>query len=935
MRLGADRGLLDPDDKREPVRLNSLMSNVADSASEVVGDTLGGIWSFLSNPSEQKVADANARAEAIKQKRLLGDEFGNRPNAWLYETEQSTNPNKVARFFENIPYNAAQLYLDSSRMAQVPEETIEPVGNLIAGGVLNLSGGLLDEEVGTEQRQMANQFAGVVKDSFKDWDSISNMIANNPLDFMGALVGAGYTAKSIADLANNPAIKQSVRNTLQSLPDPVDLLANNKMTSQFIPDPRQFAMQWHGSKHPNVQKFDEKYMGTGQGADAYGWGFYNAQNHDVSVTYQGQDLKYEDDMLDAYDTARDLDDYFQTEMYENATLHYNPERSLKRMLDSYPPENHAEIRRIHKTWAERYKDANFSDVKTYVPDSAIATMINDDIPVYDQPQIVQDYLRKENGAYMDLVYEYKPLQEERLRLLTEIRNIETNDEITSLLGQFGDDASRLEELNFKLSDVMQQQEVLMQDIRSVARGDVPIPSSGRGIYDWLVSKEISEKGIPITAVDYDKNMSAVKETISKRLDKAGILGRKYLDEESRYGDLETGTFNTVTFNQDTAIPISNKGVPIYKGKGLNLAKGSAINIGFAGTPKRASDLKDMQSGLLDRFGHEIIAEPNIEIPEMSIFDLEGRPFVASQADLTRAGGLLQTVDGVPLAQPIEMLGGQDYMWLPRSVKENLVWASDAQPIKKLAKEAQLIAKETGKEPIYLPYRMKPTGMDYSKQIADSMIQSALVRLNKSQISELNDTIRKQAFKKEKNKPKKYIGADFKGIDVENPLNDSVSGDLRKEIIRIMDRDYRYDGGQKIKRNSSEGTASLAQVRVANADPSQLDKEPMTLQNVANLDMDKLVRDVSFHNTYNTGIGGEALGKIREDVSILDLFDSKRRNDKGEVIGDYMGSDGLPMTRANWTDDGYRKTTMQPVSGLLTHKRLMALEKRLEETGGIF
>ena len=605
------------------------------------------------------------------------------------------------------------------------------------------------------------------------------------------------------------------------------------------------------------------------------------------------------------------------------------------MLDSYPPENHAEIRRIHKTWAERYKDANFSDVKTYVPDSAIATMINDDIPVYDQPQIVQDYLRKENGAYMDLVYEYKPLQEERLRLLTEIRNIETNDEITSLLGQFGDDASRLEELNFKLSDVMQQQEVLMQDIRSVARGDVPIPSSGRGIYDWLVSKEISEKGIPITAVDYDKNMSAVKETISKRLDKAGILGRKYLDEESRYGDLETGTFNTVTFNQDTAIPISNKGVPIYKGKGLNLAKGSAINIGFAGTPKRASDLKDMQSGLLDRFGHEIIAEPNIEIPEMSIFDLEGRPFVASQADLTRAGGLLQTVDGVPLAQPIEMLGGQDYMWLPRSVKENLVWASDAQPIKKLAKEAQLIAKETGKEPIYLPYRMKPTGMDYSKQIADSMIQSALVRLNKSQISELNDTIRKQAFKKEKNKPKKYIGADFKGIDVENPLNDSVSGDLRKEIIRIMDRDYRYDGGQKIKRNSSEGTASLAQVRVANADPSQLDKEPMTLQNVANLDMDKLVRDVSFHNTYNTGIGGKALGKIREDVSILDLFDSKRRNDKGEVIGDYMGSDGLPMTRANWTDDGYRKTTMQPVSGIITHKRLMALEKRLEETGGIF
>lgn len=930
MRLGADRGLLDPDDKREPVRLDSLMSNVADSASEVVGDTLGGIWSFLSNPSEQKVADANARAEAIKQARL-SDGMG---NDWMYKTKPSDNPNKFFRFFENIPHAVSELYLDSSRMAQVPEETIKPVGNLIAGGVLNLSGGLLDEEVGTEQREMANQFAGIVKDSFKDWDSISNMIANNPLDFMGALVGVGYTAKSIADLANNPAIKQSVRNTLQSLPDPVDLLANNKMTSQFIPDPRQFAMQWHGSKHPNVQKFDEKFMGTGQGADAFGWGFYNAQNHDVSVTYQGEDLKYEQDMVDAYDTARDLNDYFQTEMYENATLHYNPERSLKRMLDAYPPENHAEIRRIHKTWAERYKDANFSDVKTYVPDSAIATMLNDDIPVWEQPKVVQDYLRNENGAYMDLVYEYKPLQIERERLLKEIKQLETDDEIGSLLGQYGDDAQEIQGKRFELSDVMQQQEVLLQEINSVARGSVPNPASGRGIYDWLVEKEIAEKGIPIDPEDYNRNMSAVKETISKRLDKAGILGRKYLDEESRYGDPNEGTFNTVTFNQNTAIPISNKGVPIYTGKGLELAKGSAINIGFAGTPKRASDLKDMQEGLLDRFGHEIIAEPNIEIPEMSIFDLEGRPFVSSQSDLTRAGGLLQTVDGVPLAQPIEMLGGQDYMWLPRSVKENLVWASDKDKIKKLAKEAQLIAKETGKEPIYIPFRMKPTGMDYSKQIADSMIQSALVRLNKSQIAELNDTIRKEAFKKEKNSPKKFIGADFKGIDVENPLNDSVSGDLRKEIIRIMDRDYRYDGGQKIKRGSEEGTASLAQVRVANADPSQLDKEPMTLQNVANLDMDNLVRNASFHNTYNTGIGGEALGKIKEDVSILDLFDSKRRNKKGEILGDYLGSDGKPMTRANWTDDGYRKTTMQPVSGVLTHKRLMALEKRLEETGGI-
>jgi hypothetical protein len=107
---------------------------------------------------------------------------------------------------------------------------------------------------------------------------------------------------------------------------------------------------------------------------------------------------------------------------------------------------------------------------------------------------------------------------------------------------------------------------------------------------------------------------------------------------------------------------------------------------------------------------------------------------------------------------------------------------------------------------------------------------------------------------------------------------------------------------------------------------------MTLQNVAKLDMDKLVRDVSFHDTYNTGIGGEALGRIKEDVSLLDLFDSKVRDKKGNITGDYLGSDGMPMTRANWTDDGYRKTTMQPVSGLLSHDRLMKLERDMKRQG---
>tara|TARA_R110002051_G_C8331681_1_gene436756 strand:- start:49 stop:483 length:435 start_codon:yes stop_codon:yes gene_type:complete len=142
-----------------------------------------------------------------------------------------------------------------------------------------------------------------------------------------------------------------------------------------------------------------------------------------------------------------------------------------------------------------------------------------------------------------------------------------------------------------------------------------------------------------------------------------------------------------------------------------------------------------------------------------------------------------------------------------------------------------------------------------------------------------------------------------------------------------------DGGQKIK-ITGEGSASAAQARVANADPDLLDVEPMTIQNVAQLDMDNLTANYSGHHTYPVGLRGEAKGKITEDVSILDLFDSSIKDKKGNVIGPYLGSDKKPMTSQNWTDYGYRKTQMDSIGGLLTHERLMNLEKTLKRKEGL-
>jgi len=59
------------------------------------------------------------------------------------------------------------------------------------------------------------------------------------------------------------------------------------------------------------------------------------------------------------------------------------------------------------------------------------------------------------------------------------------------------------------------------------------------------------------------------------------------------------------------------------------------------------------------------------IPEVSLADFEGRPFITSMSDRTAAGGDLLGVNDVMFKRPVHLYGGQDYMFN----NPNQVWAS--------------------------------------------------------------------------------------------------------------------------------------------------------------------------------------------------------------------------------------------------------------------
>jgi hypothetical protein len=588
-------------EKPEPVRLNSLMGDFRESAEEVIGTSLGGIWKFLSEPDPEKAERKLVSDAALKERRLQGDEFGNTPQAWIYNEDVDEDPNKYLRFVKNIDTNAAELYRETSDIIRQPEPIIGAVGDLAVGGVLNYyegrMGGLLGEDVGVEQREMATQFATMVRDNFKDWDSITDMIAKRPLDFMGVLIGSGQTAAKIAALANNPAIKASVREVLLNMPDPADVLGSAPLFGQFFPNTKipfgEAVLMWHGTK-ARFTEFDMAYIGTGEGNQMKGYGIYLGGTEGTSKTYMsvGDEaawLQWQDEAWEYSRVAAGKGDELVARMWENvAKWDATPENIRLTMLDKYKdhpqlPQLKKELKEFEKIWA----DQEFSLMKVDISQSTIDTMIDDSLPIWEQPQVVQDFLRIEHGGFMDLVHRYKPLQiwsEKTSKLLQDPK-------LPPVVR---------ENLMREMKEVNAMMDNMLIEKGQMGRGDFPHPADGEGIYNFLVTRQATESGIRPENLRMNSSSNRsdeVEKLISLRLQDAGILGRKYLDEWSTKHPETHQTYNAVSFSPENQRIIERNGVKINQNQLMQSSsfkrRSDGSYVGFApaiNTPQKLNKL---------------------------------------------------------------------------------------------------------------------------------------------------------------------------------------------------------------------------------------------------------------------------------------------------------------------------------------------------------
>lgn len=282
----------------------------------------------------------------------------------------------------------------------------------------------------------------------------------------------------------------------------------------------------------------------------------------------------------------------------------------------------------------------------------------------------------------------------------------------------------------------------------------------------------------------------------------------------------------------------------------------------------------------------VVPIQNYTVPEVSLANYEGYPFITSMADRTRTG-LLTDIDGVLLNRPVELQGGQPYMF----ENPGQVWASGKKPATDIYNLAGELKRGTGKDPLFLPWVMSPSGSDFANMTGETMLAYAQSAMGKGTKSSLDKQIKN-----------KFI-PDWKGIDDPASVNQFKQlSDKKRKLMKqqLLDKEFRNEGG-----------LSLGEARLSIADPTQLTSKDATILNVGQVFPNRPMIMQSGHSSYPLGVPGQGIGVSKDKFNIFQL------------LQDYSASRGI-KNPANPSRPDIRTLEMKPYGGLLTSDVLKSL-----------
>tara|TARA_R110002153_G_C13272351_1_gene493386 strand:- start:262 stop:1614 length:1353 start_codon:yes stop_codon:yes gene_type:complete len=400
------------------------------------------------------------------------------------------------------------------------------------------------------------------------------------------------------------------------------------------------------------------------------------------------------------------------------------------------------------------------------------------------------------------------------------------------------------------------------------------------------------RGIPQLATGV-VDLAALPLTMSGLLDpKDAFMSTDYLDSKGLLPPKQTGTGNMLA-----ELGSSMLSPPLA-------AKGALL--GLAGMVGKGSKLPTKDTVKFDpRFDNRVREQVKLEnikpkiqsnniqenVPQVSLTDFEGRPFITSMSDRTRADGLLTGINDVNFNYPVNMLGGQGYMFR----YPNQVWASGKLPVNQIDTQAKAIKSVTGQNPLYIPWRMAPTGGDFSHMTGETMIAYADAAMPLKQ-------------KKKADKLIKNLIPEWKGMSDPNSVKQysQASDTTRKKIQLELDKQFREVGG-----------LGRGEARIAIADPKQINSQDGGILNIGEIlaDSNPLFKPTQ-HRSYPYVLQGKGIGQVKDDKNIFELLNLNKRPDStGKIIS---------IDKKNPSQQDIRALQMKPYSGILSEEVLKNL-----------
>ena len=427
-------------------------------------------------------------------------------------------------------------------------------------------------------------------------------------------------------------------------------------------------------------------------------------------------------------------------------------------------------------------------------------------------------------------------------------------------------------------------------------------------YDVFFNK--AQKELDTSELSFPDARDLLKNKAKEDMAEAGFAGFKVGDELVIFDPKNVRSVNANFEDLDSPELLKASG-----GSVRLMAKGGIADL-FIDAIRKGDfdtrfDSRVKEQEMLRNLEAEIQPSPDTQpMPPLALSELEGEDFVTSMADRTRAGGQVTSINRVQLVDPIYLPGGQDFMFNNPSG----VWASAEQPSRQILELARELKSKSGKDPLYIPWRMAPSGGDFATTTGELMLGYAAANMTKATKKSLDKALRDYKTVGSIKDGKRVgagvsFGKNWPGLDNPEAVEAwrNAPDALRKELMNMMDVQFRGKGG-----------LSIGAARLINADPKQLTARDAGIQNVGRIFADIDIFD-SAHPSYPFVVPGGGVGVLENAsaATVFDLLPEARFGKAQKPVKD----------PANPTQQEIRALQMKPYGGTITEDILRRMEAR--------